>query len=629
MPGIFGVVANDKNSNPSKIAEQMKNLLHHRPFYQSLIKQQKNYIFATLSTNPWFSESSRLASNGDITLLVEGTAFVIDDTIITDDSHDIADKLLKLFLTDGVNFIHRISGHFNVVILDKIEDAIHIFNDRMGFSHLYWYIDDDVFMFGPEIKCFLAWSGFNKKINKGALATFLADESPYGTETLFSSVSMLEPATHLEYRRGKTTIKNYWKPIPDPVPRSSDEIIDEAIILYRRSLEKRIPNSWGGRIILPLSAGMDSRLLLWLSAQFSEQLEIFTHGQKNCTDYKLAKKISASVNMSSQHHLIKLNPDWAGEHAREAVWLNDGQLNIRNATILGIGNEMGESPVPFLNGIIGQHMSLGVGGFAGPEDIKTIADQDELHQCLFKFTGVEKGYSSFNYFLQPDLITEMKSLSKKHVENSFLSVHDVELFGDQKAILTDLNMGRRMQGTVDLNKYMFHDLLPFVDDDLFKFWLSIPLEMRFSRNLYKELYRRKIPELAVLPWGHTGLNLYASSEQEKAAIIKRQKRFELNKHIKRLSFGLINPQLKDEYNHREGWLRNNVKFRGVVSETLSNVNTGGLDIFEQTQIDRLFSKFLNGRDYLFKPIMQVTSTLLWWDQFIANPSTRGEKLTRF
>ncbi len=180
---------------------------------------------------------------------------------------------------------------------------------------------------------------------------------------------------------------------------STEEIIGQGLTLFQRAVDKRIPKSWQGRVILPLSGGLDSRLLLWLTQAFSDRLELFTHGQIDCRDHVYADRVASWLDLQHQHRLVELNPDWAGAHAREAVWLNDGQVNMRNATLLGIGAELGNESVPFLNGIIGQHMALGVGGFAGSDDLKMIDDQAEWRRRTLASSGVESGLKYFEHFM--------------------------------------------------------------------------------------------------------------------------------------------------------------------------------------------------------------------------------------
>lgn len=619
MPGLFGVIAKQAERNPAAIFEQMQTLLKHKPFYQSLAFRQGTAALGGFSTSPWFRASARQASRDNITLMIDGTAMTLDGVHLPSDSPDMASRLLDAYLQRGDDFIGQVGGHFNLVILDSAAQRLQVVTDRLGFAHLYWYADDQVLMFGPELKTFLAWQGFDRSVDEGSLAMVLAKECPYGTRTLFRQASLLAPGTRLLLDNGKVTVSRYWQPEPAPVERPVDDILEQGLALFQRSIEKRIPHGWQGRVLLPSTGGLDSRLLAWLMRHQGPGLEMYTHGQPDCTDYVIARQVASTLHLQDQHRLVPMNPDWAADHARDAVWLNDGQLNMRNATLIGVSEAVGAEPVPFLNGIIGQHMAIGVGSFVKPEEVAPINDVDILRRKVLGFCGANNAENLFPMYMKEERIAAMSSAAREHAWDAFQPLRHIELYGDQKVIFINQTMGARMQGTVDVHKYFFHDLLPFVDDELMQFWLSIPLQQRLGHTLYKEMYRRHLPDLARIPWAETGKNLFAAEHEAEASVDKRMRKMERNQRITRYSLGLINPRDRDAYAHRETWLRKNKAFRGLVTDLLADVDRSGCDYFDQEKVDRLFKGFLRGRNYWFKPVLQVASVLLWHDLFIKNP----------
>lgn len=619
MPGLFGIVAKQTERNPVAIFDRMQSILKHQPFYGTATLTLPHAGLGIYSTSPWFKPSARLATRQHITLMVEGTALTLDHVPLASDTADIAPLLLDAYLRDGSDFIRRVGGHFSIAILDGERNRVELITDRMGFSHTYWYSDDHVFMFGPELKAFLAWEGFDRRVDEGSLAMMLAKECPYGTRTLFRHVHMLAPGTRVVLENGTPRVSCYWKPQPAPVDRTTDEIIEQALALFQRSIEKRVPASWEGRVLLPTTGGLDSRLLAWLMRNHGAALEMYTHGQSDCTDYRIAQQIATALDLESQHRLVPMNPDWAADHAKEAVWLNDGQLNMRNATLIGVSKAVGAEPVPFLNGIIGQHMSVGVGSFVKPAEVAPLSDETELRKRVLGFSGAGNAAKLFPLFMNDEHIASMESAAAEHAWEAYQPLRHIPLFGDQKVIFINQTMGARMQGTVDVHKFFFHDLLPFVDDELMNFWLSIPLEKRLGHTLYKEMYRRHLPRLAEIPWAETGKNLFTPEAEAEASLDKRMRKMERHQKITRYSLGVFNPRDRDAYAHRERWLRKHKSFRGMVSDVLHDTHASGMEYFDQAKVDHLFKGFLRGRNYWFKPVLQVASTLLWHEQFVKNP----------
>ena len=595
----------------------MAHRLAHQPWYGRLLHRHRGTVFGAMSASPWFSVEHRLAHRPEARLVVEGTAFTIDGVPLPDDTPGLASRLLDLYLDSPDRFPTRLGGHFNLAVEDFRSASFQLINDRLGFAHLYWYADDDVFLFAPELKAFLCWRGFDPELDEGAFGSMLAGQCPVGTRTLFRRVTMLAPATRLTWQRGRLDIERYWRPNPAPEHgRSDGELVDQALTLYQRSVDKRLPASWKGRVVIPLSGGLDSRLLLWISRHTGDRLDLFTHGQAHCTDAVIAGQIAGSLDLAHRHRLVTIDPDWAGEHARQAVWLNDGQINLRNATLIGISEEVGPEPVPFLNGIIGAFMSLGVGGFVGRDDLSPITDPRELRKKALAAAGLAQGRETLRLVMPGELADRLADQAEDQAWEAFDDLKHVERFGDRKILFINGNPGRRMQGTVDAHRYFFHDLLPFVDEDLAAFWLSIPLEDRLGNRLYHEMYRRRIPGLARIPWSHTGLDLFAPAEAARASAAEKARKTHRLRLLSKYSLGRISIRGSEFYLHREVWLRRNRVFRGLMKSTLRRVNDTGCPWFDQRLVNRLFRRFDLGGDHHLRMLMQVATVVIWHDQFL-------------
>ncbi len=618
MPGIFGAVAANERRDPRPVATGMLDLLNHRPWYNATLVEDRGLALGAVSTNPWFARETRLAESPQARLLVEGTAFTIDGRPVADDAPDLARRLLDLFLQDGDAFIRRIGGHFNLVVADRQSRRVQILNDRCGFAHMYWYADDEVFLFAPELKAFMAWSAFDGEPDRGSFAAMMTGTG-FGDRTLFRKVSMLTPGSRVVWSPAGVSVEHYWRPEPRAEEgRDVESWLDEGQDLFRKSIAKRIPASWDGRVVVPLSGGLDSRLLLALAKDHGDRLEIFTHGTRQCTDYKLARRIADDQGLGHRHRLVEIDPDWIGQNAREAIWLNDGQLDFRNAFLVGVSRTVGEGPVPFLNGIIGAHMSLGVGGFCGEDEAREITDPDEYRRLALKTYGIHGSTLLFPKFLRPELVDAMSREAADQVWDSFREYDHVPLFSDRKVLHINGNMGRRHQGTVDIHKFFFHDLLPFVDEELHDLWLRIPLRLRLGNLLYQEMYRKRLTSLARIPWSHSGLDLFAAADEIETAMKKLKRDQNRKRMLRKLSFGLLGSPIRENYTQRELWLRTNRLHREFVTDILRDVTATGCDWFDQDRVDRMVKEFMRGKDYLWSKLMEVTTILVWFDLFQKN-----------
>ncbi|MBA4379060.1 MAG: hypothetical protein C0395_10495 [Gemmatimonas sp.] len=616
MPGIFGTVAARPDRDPTPVADAMLDLLRHRDWYRTLLRRDGPRALGATSTSPWFREADRLAETPQALLLVDGTAFTVDGVPLPDDAPGLARRLLDLYLADGDGFIDRVGGHFNLVVADRRDGRVQLLNDKLGFAHLYWYADDEVFLFGPELKAFLAWRGLPRRVDAASAATFLAKECPYGRATLLQGVTMLGPAERVVWDGDAVTVSRRWRAELRPEEgRARDDLLDEAEALYARASAKRLPAGYDGRLVVALSGGLDSRMLLH-QVKDRAGLDLFTHGQPDCSEVAIARKTAEVLGLRDRHRLIEIDPDWAGRHARRAVWLNDGQMNLRNATLIGVSEALGDGPVPFCNGILGPYLSIGTGHFCGEDDLRAIADEDELRRRVLDFSGVAAGSAGFAAIMRPDAAAELQRLAREQVWDAFADWRHAPLFGDQKMLHMHFNLGRRMQASVDVHKFFFHDLLPFVDEDLFDFWLRLPPRAKFENELYLDLYRTRLTALARVPWSRTGHDLFAAEEAVRRTVARRRRLLQLNRRVRRLTRGLVNVRDRHAYTDRPAWLRRDREFRREFDGVLSDVRATGCDWFDQAGVDALRVDLYRGADWHFHALAQVYTMVVWHGQFL-------------
>ena len=68
----------------------------------------------------------------------------------------------------------------------------------------------NTFMFGSEIKSFLAHPDFNKELNTSVLESYLTFQYSPTYETFFKNVYKLPPAHYFLYSNGNFEMKRYW-----------------------------------------------------------------------------------------------------------------------------------------------------------------------------------------------------------------------------------------------------------------------------------------------------------------------------------------------------------------------------------------------------------------------------------
>ena len=110
----------------------------------------------------------------------------------------------------------KLRGMFTFVIWDQKTKTMFGARDIFGIKPFYYYNQDGLFLFGSEIKSFLAHPGFKKELNEEQLPLYLSYQYSPGEDTFFKGVKKLMPAHWLEWKAGQLTVQRYWQPKFDP-----------------------------------------------------------------------------------------------------------------------------------------------------------------------------------------------------------------------------------------------------------------------------------------------------------------------------------------------------------------------------------------------------------------------------
>ena len=91
-------------------------------------------------------------------------------------------------MTYGKDAVPMLRGMFAFVIYDRQEGKLFGARDWFGIKPFYYTEVGGAFLFGSEIKSFLDYPGFEKKINRDALKMYLEFQYSPLPETIFSGV---------------------------------------------------------------------------------------------------------------------------------------------------------------------------------------------------------------------------------------------------------------------------------------------------------------------------------------------------------------------------------------------------------------------------------------------------------
>jgi asparagine synthase (glutamine-hydrolysing) len=190
--------------------------------------------------------------------------------------------LLYLYISEKENCLSLLDGEFAFAIYDKEEENIFLARDRFGIKPLYYYYDEDRFVFGSEMKSIIAFD-VPKVIDLASLQTYLHLNyipSPY---SIFQNVFKLEAGTWSTInKKNKLETGSYYS-----IPYSENLKHYPDYPAAQKKLKSLLEESVVQRMIADvplgtfLSGGIDSSIITAIAAKHTDQLNTFSIGYKD------------------------------------------------------------------------------------------------------------------------------------------------------------------------------------------------------------------------------------------------------------------------------------------------------------------------------------------------------------
>ncbi len=215
--------------------------------------------------------------------------------------------ILKAYARWGKDCVRRFNGMFAIVIHDLPGNKVLMIRDRLGVKPLHYYWNDDVFLFGSELKSFHRHPAFCKEIDYSSAALFFEHGYIHAPYSIFKNTFKLLPGSILEFDLLKKSfsIEKYWDVFEiynrPKTTMPFRQAVDELEELLRSSCRYRLIADVPVGIFL--SGGYDSSCVTALTSQVSEQkVRTFTIGFEDAKydESPYARKVAEYLG--TEHH---------------------------------------------------------------------------------------------------------------------------------------------------------------------------------------------------------------------------------------------------------------------------------------------------------------------------------------
>ncbi|GEN53443.1 asparagine synthase (glutamine-hydrolyzing) [Halobacillus faecis] len=623
MCGIVGIFNKIGVENHTIIQDMMEKIQHRGPDNQgsytdgeiSLGFQRLTIIDVSENGNqPMFSENERyvMVFNGEIynfqslreDLLLQGHTF-----------HSQADSEVVLhgFEQYGPDILQKLRGMFAFSIWDKVEKQLFIARDMFGIKPLYYTQEttDGSFLFGSEIKSFLAHPQFRKSFNHEALQPYLTFQYSAMEETFFEGVYKLPPGHYMIHGNGNFEIRPYWE------PSYSEETTDlnEAIEKIQEAMDDSIRHHKISDVEVGsfLSGGIDSSYvtsLLKPNKTFSIGFEDY-EGMFNETT--LAEELSQKIEVENHKRLISADDFF------QAVPTIQYHMDEPHANLSSV-------PLFFLSELAKEHVTVVLSGEGADElfggyDWYKISPEQKIYEKV-PFT-LRKSIASVSSKLPKNRITSFLTSGGEKIEEKFIGHAKVFRHEDAHKVLKPAYRQSRkpadllsktyakVSGANDSTKMQYADLHHWLPGDILQ--KADKMSSAHSLELRVPFLDVKVMEVA----SSLAPSLRANGKDTKYALREAAKAVLPEEWANRKKVGFPVP-IRD-------WLRKK-EYYDLVKTSLTSETAQ--EFFHTQALVQYLDDHYEGKGNHHRYIWTVYVFLQWYDVYFGNAVHLQEEVTQ-
>lgn len=369
--------------------------------------------------------------------------------------------LLYLFIKEGIDCLNKINGFFSFAVYDKQENSLTLARDRYGVKPLYYYQDEEKFIFGSELKSILAYP-IKKEIDKSALRTYFHLNYIPHPQSILQGVYKLDPGTFISIKGNVIKQEKYYSLPADThknisfeeAKKQLNELLSDAVKIR---LEADVP------VGAFLSGGIDSSVIVALASQYTSKLNTFSIGFKDEpyfdeTDFAnlLAKKYKTN------HTVFSLTNKDLFEHIFELLNYTDEPFADSSALAVHI-----------LSQNTRKHVSVALSGDGADELFGGYNKHAALlraNQRIFSNALLKNSFRFFQHLPSSrnnKLGNKLRQLKKY---SSGLNLNDKERYWRWAGFYSEQELDNLLNGSASEDKHYFEckrDLLSVIDANQF------------------------------------------------------------------------------------------------------------------------------------------------------------------
>ena len=420
----------------------------------------------------------------------------------------------------GKDCVKHFNGMFAFAIWDNKKEELFIARDRVGIKPLYFYQDENQFIFSSQIKGVLASEKVKCELNSSQLSNYLRFQTIYAPNTILKDIYLLEAGTTLLLDKSGIKKEKYWSTEKNKSQINNDNYSETKLkvnSLLTSAVEKRMVSDVPFGAFL--SGGIDSSLMVALMSKVSTSpINTFniSFAEREFSEAKYAEAIAHKYK--TNHTEINLTPNDLLDDIETAISYMDSPSADGINTFVVSKHTRKNGVKMAISGLGGDELFAGYPQFKQMNFLNKISCIDKIPLSLRSFIAKEISKYSNRADLNKvaswlecekwniqDLYPTFRQQANQHEISNILNIQDSNTikYFDGSSLLNNVS-------TNETNTYLQHILLrdsdqmsmasalevrvPFMDHELIDYVLTIPDNYKYPTT-QKKLLVESFPEI--------------------------------------------------------------------------------------------------------------------------------------
>lgn len=430
-------------------------------------------------------------------------------------SNKITDSeiIIYSYLKWGKEFLSYLEGDFAFSLWDTTKKLLFLARDRIGIRNLYYSTNNNMLIWGSEIKQILQHPLINREINESYLCRFLVDEPITTQDTAYKRVNRLIPGQYLLVENNQITLKKYYKFQPKMVSyKFHQDYFDEFKELFLRSVKNNLRCI--DSLAFSLSGGLDSSSIVSVSSYLNNESNDKTKVKLKSYSYVFDEDDKADEREYIKS-VLDQSPNFSYDFVKgDNLWDFKGNLQqiigeldepyplFNQAFSRYIPSKINQDNIKVhLTGAYGDHVLYG--------DLNYLA----LLFKKFKFKKLSHEYKEwlqngfnihdlfFNRTLRPlfksNSLEKAEWIKEKEIGLNSSLINSKQIYWDAKGTENHFNKIIYQSGIEWLSPYLssiyaVEMRYPFLNHKLMEFLAGVPVNLKFKPGQNKYILRQSL-----------------------------------------------------------------------------------------------------------------------------------------